>query len=366
MTVSEDILFDVRDGVARVTLNRPKALNAVTLEMLHALDGRLAAWAEDDAVAAVVIGGEGRAFAAGGDIRRLYDAGKAGDPYTEVFFRDEYRVNRRIFHYPKPYIALINGVTMGGGVGLSVHGSHRIATENTMFAMPETGIGFFPDVGGTYFLPRLPGRLGLYMALTGARLGGADCLHAGIATHYVPSERLSAVEEALCSLKLSGSDIQAAHATATVAIERLAERPTSASIEGLRSQIDRCFGADSVEQVIANLRTEGSDWATKQAETILARSPTALKVAFEQVRRGASLDLDQALVLEFRISQEFMRNPDFYEGVRAAIIDKDQAPKWRPARLEEVTDEAVARYFAPLGDKELSFVTASEEAGGEA
>lgn len=363
MSENQDILFELRDGVARVTLNRPQALNAVTLEMLHALEERLIAWAEDESVAAVVIGGEGRAFAAGGDIRHLYEAGRSGDPYTEQFFRDEYRVNRRIFHFPKPYVALINGVTMGGGVGLSVHGSHRVATENTVFAMPETGIGFFPDVGGTYFLPRLPGRLGLYMALTGARLGGADCLYAGVATHYVPSERLPALEAALRTLNLSGADIEAAHAAVTAAVERLSEDPLPAPIERLRRDIDACFAADSVERVIDNLRAEGSEWALKTAETILARSPTALKVAFEQVHRGASLDFDQALTLEFRMSQAFMRGHDFYEGVRAAIIDKDQAPRWRPARLEEVTAEMVAGHFAPLGDKELRF--AADGAAGE-
>lgn len=364
MTRAADILFDVGDGVARVTLNRPKALNAVTLEMLHALEERLIAWAEDDAVAAVVIGGEGRAFAAGGDIRRLYEAGRAGDPYTEVFFRDEYRVNRRIFHYPKPYVALINGVVMGGGVGLSVHGSHRVVTENAVFAMPETGIGFFPDVGGTYFLPRLPGQLGLYLALTGARLGGADCLYAGLATHYVPSERLPALETALRTLNLSGSDIEAAHASVMAAIGRLSEDPLPAPIERLRRDIDRCFAADSVEQVIDNLRADGSEWARKTAETILARSPTSLKVAFEQIRRGGALDLDQALILEYRMSQAFMRGHDFYEGVRAAIIDKDQSPRWRPARLEEVTADMVAAHFAPLGEKELRFAAA--DAVGEA
>ena len=255
---------------------------------------------------------------------------------------------------------------MGGGVGLSVHGSHRIATENTMFAMPETGIGFFPDVGATYFLPRLPGRLGVYMALTGARLGGSDCVHAGIATHYLPSARLPELEQVLHALKPLGADVEAAHAAATAAIESRSEAPPPAPIGELGPQIDRCFDGDSVEQVLANLRAEGSAWGTKQVETILRRSPTALKVAFEQVRRGAALDLDQALVLEFRISQEFMRNPDFYEGVRAAIIDKDQTPNWQPARLEDVTEEAVSRYFAPLGDRELTFVDAGEDAAGEA
>ena len=354
-----EILFDLRDGVAEVTLNRPKALNAVTLDMIHRLDERLRAWTEDDAVGTVVIRGEGRAFAAGGDIRRLYDAGKAGDPYTETFFRDEYRLNRRIFHYPKPYVAVIGGVTMGGGVGLSVHGSHRIATENTMFAMPETGIGFFPDVGGTYFLPRLPGRLGIWMALTGARLGGADCLFAGIATHYVPAERLPALTAALRTLRLAGNDIEAAQAAVTAAIEPLSERPSPVPVEALRSQVDRCFDGGSVEEILERLRADGGEWAGKQAAIIEARSPTAVKVAFEQIRRGAALDLDAALVLEFRISQEFMRNPDFFEGVRATILDKDQAPRWQPDRLDAVTDEAVARYFAPIGGpggmRELSF-----------
>ncbi|MFN4089232.1 MAG: enoyl-CoA hydratase/isomerase family protein [Alphaproteobacteria bacterium] len=352
---SDDIGFEVTDGVGLVTLNRPKALNAVTLEMVHALDAQLRAWEEDAAVLAVMIRStSGRAFAAGGDIRRLYEAGRAGDPYTRDFFRDEYTLDWRIFHYPKPYVALMSGVTMGGGVGISIHGSHRVVTEATVFAMPETGIGFFPDVGATYFLPRLPGALGVYLAMTGARMGGADCVHAGIGTHYMPSERLPQLAASLVVPNFPADDLEAAHAAVTSAIERLSENAGTAPIEVYRGRIDACFAADSVEEMLDRLDADGSEWAAKTAATMRARSPLALKVALEQVRRGARLDLDSALALEYRVSQAFMAGHDFYEGVRATILDKDGAPRWQPGRLEDVTADMVAACFAPR-DEELRF-----------
>lgn len=347
---SSDILFAASGGVGEVTLNRPSALNAVTLDMLRALDDRLVTWSADASIGAVVIAGEGRAFAAGGDIRRLYDAGRSGDDYTSTFFWDEYIADWRIYHYAKPYVAIMDGVTMGGGVGLSAHGSHRVVTENTMFAMPETGIGFFPDVGGTYFLPRLPGRIGLYMALTGARLRAADCLYTGIATHFVPAERLEALKQALAESGLAtGAD---ASTRMTEVLDGFAGDPGAAAIAGLQERIDEVFEASSVEEVVANLRARDDEWAGKTLAGMLVRSPTALKVAFEQVRRGAELDFDRCLTLEYRISQAFMRGHDFFEGVRATIIDKDNAPEWRPGRLEDVGVEVVESYFAepPGGD----------------
>ncbi len=350
---SSDILFECRGDVGEVTLNRPEALNAVTLEMLRSLDDRLIAWASDNAIGAVVISGEGRAFAAGGDIRRLYEAGKAGDSYTSTFFWDEYVTDWRIFHYPKPYVAIMDGVTMGGGVGLSVHGTHRVVTENTVFAMPETGIGFFPDVGGTYFLPRLPGRIGVYMALTGARLRAADCLYTGIATHHVPADRLGDLKRSLADAKLAGAVDP--HDRVGEVLGEFATDPGEAPIAVLRERIDTVFDAEGVEEVTVKLRAAGDEWAEKTLAGILDRSPTALKVAFEQIRRGAQLSFDECLTLEYRISQAFMRGHDFFEGVRATIVDKDGQPKWRPDRLEAVGPADVQRYFEPPPEGDLRF-----------
>ena len=355
--MSDDILFGESGSFGLVTLNRPRALNALTLEMVNALDRRLAQWAGDGAVRGVLVEGAGdRAFAAGGDVQRLHEAGLKGDPYTEAFFRDEYALNRRIFHYPKPYIALMDGIAMGGGVGVSVLGSHRVATERTAFAMPETGIGFFPDVGATYFLPRLPGRLGLYLALTGARLGSADCCHAGIATHYVPRDRLAELKAELAASAAAGIGAGDGRAAVDAVLGRFAEDPGPPPVAVHLERIDACFGRESVEAVLDALDAEGTEWAGKTAAAMAAKSPTALKVAFEQYRRGGSLGLDAALRLEYGMSQVFMRNRDFFEGVRALIIDKDNTPRWEPPSLAEVGADAVAEYFGaaepdpPFGD----------------
>jgi enoyl-CoA hydratase len=354
MSASDDILFRQESGIGLVTLNRPEALNAVTLEMLRALDDKLVGWADDPEIGAVVIDAAGdRAFCAGGDVRRLYDAGQAGDDYTALFFWDEYITDWRVYHFPKPYIALMGGVTMGGGVGISVLGSHRVASEGTRFAMPETGIGFFPDVGGSYFLPPLPGQIGMYLALTGARLGPADCLYAGIATHYVPAERQVDLIMALREVGLTGRRDESARVGEIT--QRFHGDPGPPPILKQEARIARIFAAGSVEAIIAGLEADGSDWAAATLKTLAGKSPTALKVAHEQLRRGAHLDLDDCLTQEFRISQAFMRNHDFYEGVRAVIIDKDQVPRWQPGRLEDVTDAAVAAYFAPLGARDLTF-----------
>ena len=353
--MSGDILFDESGSLGLVTLNRPRALNALTLEMVNALDRRLAHWAGDGAVRGVLVEGAGdRAFAAGGDIQRLHEAGLNGDPYTEAFFRDEYTLNRRIFHYPKPYIAIMDGIAMGGGVGVSVLGSHRIATEGTAFAMPETGIGFFPDVGATYFLPRLPGRLGLYLALTGARLGPADCCHAGITTHYVPRDRLTEFKAELAASMAVGSDTGAARSAVDAVLGRFAEEPAPPPVAVHLERINACFGKGSVEAVLDALNAEGAEWAGKAAAAMAGKSPTSLKVAFEQYRRGRSLGLDAALELEYGMSQVFMRKRDFFEGVRALIVDKDNTPRWMPPSLADVDADMVAEYFG-AAEPGLSF-----------
>jgi enoyl-CoA hydratase len=328
--------------------------------MIRAIHPQLVAWSSDEGVRAVVIEGEGeRAFCAGGDVRAVWEAGKAGHVpgqpgrLTADFFREEYRLNHLIHHYPKPYIALIDGITMGGGVGLSIHGAVRVATERTLFAMPETAIGLFPDVGGSWFLPRLPGGIGLYLALTGERLKAPDCLYAGIATHWAPSERLPQIVEAL-----ERADWSQGLAGLRRALRPLTGHPGEGGILPLlRPAIDRCFAdKESVEEVLQALQREDSDWARQILATLAKRSPSSMKVTFEQLRRGATQGFDESMIMEYRLSQAAMRpGADFYEGIRAVLIDKDHAPKWNPATLKDVSDELVQSYFAPLGKHDLSF-----------
>lgn len=357
MAAEPEVLFEERGALGKITLNRPKALNALTLDMAIAMSGRLRAWAQDSRIGAVIVRGAAREdgtapFCSGGDIRALYE-GRTDPEHRagRAFYWHEYRLDRRIFHFPKPYIALIDGVVMGGGVGISVHGSHRVFTERALFAMPETGIGLFPDVGGTYFLPRLAGKTGLYLALTGARLKAADALRLGIATHHVPSGKLDALEEALA--RAAGTaDARTAIARA---LEALSADPGSAPLEARRADIERCFQGPSVEAILAALAGEGSEWAKAEFLNLKTKSPTSLKITFRQMREGARRAFDDCLRLEFRLALRILEGHDFYEGIRAAIVDKDNAPKWRPAALEEVTDAAVAAYFAPLGQGELEF-----------
>jgi len=340
---TDDILFDVVDGLAVVTLNRPGALNALTLDMILRFQAQLDAWETDSAVQRVAVRGAGeKAFCAGGDIRALYDG--RGEAITADFFREEYRLNRRIFHYPKPYIALMDGIAMGGGVGVSVHARHRVVCEATMLAMPETGIGLFPDVGASYFLPRMPGKLGVYMALTGARLRAADCLYGGIADVFVPVARHDALIDAL----RGETDIAAV-------LNTFAEDAGTVQFSEDRAAIDRCFAGDAVEAIEAALEADGTDWARKTLATMAGRSPTSQKIALRQIALGAALDFDDCMRMEYRLSQHLMAGHDFFEGVRAVVIDKDQSPQWQPARLGQVSDDAVEEYFAPLGEAELTF-----------
>jgi len=357
---SDEVRFSQRGPLGVITMTRPKALNALTLPMIRLIRPALQAWARDDGIRAVVIEGEGeRAFCAGGDVRAVWEAGKsshvAGEPgrLTADFFREEYGLNHLIHHYPKPYVALIDGITMGGGVGLSIHGPVRIATERTLFAMPETAIGLFPDVGGSWFLPRLPGGIGLYLALTGERLKAPDCLYAGIATHWAPSSRLPEIMEAL-----ERADWTQGLSGLRRALSPLTGHPGEAGIlPALRPAIDRCFaGKESVEAVLAALEAEGSDWAKATLATLAKRSPTSMKVAFEQLRRGAAQSFDESMTMEYRLSQAAMRSgSDFYEGIRAVLVDKDHAPKWSPATLGAVDAALVDGFFAPLGKYDLTF-----------
>jgi len=330
-----DILFEQRGKLGLVTLNRPKALNALTHEMLLWFEHQLALWRDDPSVEVVAIRGAGdRAFCAGGDIRVLYEQGSADRTSTFKLYADEYRINTRIKRFPKPYVGLMDGVVMGGGVGLSIHGSLRIATERTAFAMPETGIGLFPDVGGTYFLPRLPGQLGMWLGLTGNRLRGADAVAGGACDMIIDSGAMPAVIEALADGALP---------------EVPADRPALAH----RDEIDALFQGDSVEAILAALAEAGTEWATRERDLILTKAPSATRIAFRQIREGAHLDFEDCMRLEYRLIRFCMTRPDFYEGVRASIIEKDHRPNWSPATLAEADDAYIAPAFEPLGDEEL-------------
>ena len=350
MSEADDILFEKRGAAGVITLNRPQALNAVTHPMVLALGAQLKAWAEDESISRVVITAVGdRAFSAGGDIRHLYDLGIAGRQAEALqFWRDEYPLNALIKNYRKPYVALIDGIVMGGGVGVSVHGSHRVAGDRFSFAMPEVGIGFFPDVGATWFLPRLPGALGTYCALTGERFNSLDGVAAGVATHHVPTARFPALLEGL-----------AGTVSVDAVLAAFAEPAGEGPIMARRATIGRLFAQDAVEAILAGLDREAgsggadAEWAAKTAATMRAKSPLSLKVALEQMRRGKDWDFETCMRAEFRIVSRIIEDHDFYEGVRAVIVDKDNKPRWNPATLAAVSAEDVARYFAPRPGDDL-------------
>jgi enoyl-CoA hydratase len=333
-----------RDGLAGVvTLSRPASLNAVTHRMVLALERALDAWREDPDVDIVIIRAEGRAFSAGGDIVDIYRAGKAGDPPVQ-FFADEYRLNAKIAAYPKPYIALIDGIAMGGGVGVSYHGAFRVVTENAVFAMPEVGIGFFPDVGGSHILPQLKGATGMYLALTGARIRWGDQLWSGLATHAVESAQLPLLAR---ELTRSGNPRQVLSAHAVAPERQIDEARVFA--------INKHFSLGSLDAVIASLEADAAadTFAAETLAVLRTKSPTSLRVAFDQIEAGAALEMDECMRMEFRILNRMLAGHDFYEGIRAAVIDKDNAPAWRPASLDEVDPAVVAAHFAPLPGGEL-------------
>ncbi|HUO97630.1 MAG TPA: enoyl-CoA hydratase/isomerase family protein [Rhizomicrobium sp.] len=344
MSSEPEILFSMRGSVGLIVLNRPKALNALTQGMVIAMKAKLDEWAKETAITCVVIRGAGeRAFCAGGDIRACRQSGLDGTSYALDFWRDEYILNAAIRHYEKPFIALIHGVCMGGGIGVSVHGAYRVADGSSLFAMPETGIGFFPDVGGSYLLSRVPGELGLYMGLTGARLKLGDALYARLATHWVPSDQWEDLIDALAD-----GD------TPDNVLAEMGKLPLpNAPLSEHRVCIDQLFRGSSVEDVLFMLDFDGSEWAHETAAAIRSRSPTSLKLTYSEVRAGRTLEFDDCMRMEFRIASRILQGHDFYEGVRALIVDKDNTPKWQPASLAEVKDEDIQKYFEPLGDKEL-------------
>jgi enoyl-CoA hydratase len=339
----DEIRLEQMGSAGIVTLTRPKALNAVTHRMVKALSRALKSWERDRSVAVVVIKGEGRAFSAGGDILDIYEKGRTGRPPVD-FFADEYRLNAQIARFKKPYVALIDGIVMGGGVGVSFHGSHRVMSENAQFAMPEVGIGFFPDVGGSHLLPDLGESFGMYLGLTGNRIRYGDALWCGLATHTVEAQYLSGVIERIAETGDADLALREAFRPAI----RETDRETL-------QKIARHFSQPSLSDIVNSLQAvAGSDeFAAQTLAAMRLRSPTSLNVAFRQISAGSTLSMDDCMRMEFRILNRMLKGHDFYEGIRAAIIDKGSKPEWRPATLEEVDPGAIDVYFAPL-EKELA------------
>ena len=344
-----EVLFEKRGHLGIITLNRPKAVNALNADMVDAMLAQLTAWADDDGVATVLVQGSGeRGLCAGGDIVAIYRDILGGGTETADFWQNEYRLNSLIAAYPKPYVAFMDGLVLGGGVGISAHGSVRVVTERTRMGMPETTIGFVPDVGGTWLLAKSPGETGTHAALTGAHLTGADALFLGLADHFVPSGSLPELAAAL------------EHETAEAAVVRFAQNPPPSGLEAQRDWIDAAYASGDVEGIVRRLRTTGGEpaaEAAKAATTIEAKSPTAVKVALESLRRAKGLMLDEALAQEYRVGLRFLAAPDFREGIRAQVVDKDRTPQWKPDTLHEVREADVERFFAPLGDRELNLHT---------
>ena len=355
MSDNDEILLERRGGLGIITLNRPKALNTLSLAMYRVFDPQLLAWGKDDRVQALVVRGAGdRAFCAGGDVRAIHEARHhqgEGD-YKSDFFREEYCLIQRVHRFPKPYIALVDGITMGGGCGVSINGSHRIASERTLFAMPEVHIGLFPDVGASRFLNLCSGRIGRYLALTGTRIKAADALYCGFATHYVPHERLAALTDALAALDW---DPHQRRQQVDAVIARFAGDPGPARLPALQADIDRCFGLGSVEEIVEALRGETGDWAKDALAAIERASPVSLKIAFRQLELGRGMEIEEALALEYRMTQHVMQAHDFFEGIRALLVDRDNEPRWQHRSLAEVSEAEVAGYFASLGERELRF-----------
>ena len=350
-----EILFDVKDGLGLITLNRPKALNALTHGMILEMERVIPGWEKDPAIKAIVVRGAGdRAFCAGGDVTNLYRESRDNPSGTlrRDFFRDEYIVNRRIYRYAKPWISLIDGIDMGGGVGLSVHGSHSVASEKFLFAMPETTIGLFPDVGGGYFLTRLPGALGTFLALTSHRLKVADAVWAGIVDAHVPSVRMNELQAALGAADLSGPD---ANRKVDKVIAGFTADEGAPGLPAMMVDIDRCFSAESVGEIAARLKQHPGEWAQKQLAALLKLSPLAMAITLEQLKRCANRSFEDSMTIEYRMAQHCMRpDHDFFEGVRALLIDKDQKPKWNPPSIEGVTKAMVEAHFTPMSN-DLTF-----------
>lgn len=342
--MSDDVLISVDGRVGRIRLNRPKAIHALNTGMCVAILDALVAWRDETAIEAVMIDHvDGRGFCAGGDIRMLAESGAGDGSAAREFFRVEYRMNHALFTYAKPIVAFMDGITMGGGVGLSQPARYRVATQNTKFAMPETGIGLFPDVGGGWYLSRLPGRIGQYLAVTGHRIDGAECVALGLASQYLVSDTL---DEAKARILADPRSIEAVLADLSAPLP-------DAALLAHRDAIDRVFASDRLEDIVAALEVDGGEWATAQLATIRTKSPQSMKVSLKLLLDGATMrTFEDEMRQEFAVASHIVQRHDFIEGVRALIVDKDNAPKWNPARIDDVTDHLIDQIFAPLPDGE--------------
>jgi enoyl-CoA hydratase len=347
-----DLIARREGAVGVIRLNRPKTINAVTLEMFRDIDKALGQFESDPAIGLILLEGAGdRGLCAGGDIRALYESSKVRGDLGKILWREEYILNARIAKFPKPYVAFMDGIVMGGGVGLSAHGSHRVVTERTKLAMPEVGLGFFPDVGGTWLLSRSPREIGTYFGLTGQTMNGPDAIYARFAEAVVPSTKLATLRETLVNLRAGASP-----AEVKTAIDGFATGETSGPIAAIQPQIDRWFAHDRMEDIIAALRRDGSELAQSTLKTLNEKSPRGMVVALKLLRLArASSSLEECLVREYRAALEVFKSDDFREGVRAAVIDKDRNPRWSPPRIEDVTPAMIAPYFAEIGADELVF-----------
>jgi len=339
-----------RGHLGVVVLDRQDALNALNRAMVRVLSRTLAAWREDPEVCGVLVRpAPGRAFCAGGDVREIVSVREHEGPEAALgFFRDEYRLDWRVKRFPKPYIAFLDGIAMGGGVGISVHGSVRIATENTVFAMPEAAIGFFPDVGGTFFLPRLPDRFGWYLGLTGERANGADCLMLGVATHYMRASHVAVLEE-----ELAAAPRERFQQVLGEMLAELADDPGEAPLAALRRHVLDCFSVDDLFEIVRRLEAERDGFGARTLETLRQRSPFSLRVIAAQLARGAELDFDRCLQLEYRMVRHFLAGREFAEGVRAMVVEKHRHPRWTWKRIEDVPEEEVERVFQPVPGGDL-------------
>ena len=344
-----DLIVREQKALRRITLNRPKALNALTLDMAVKMTALLRSWAADPAVGAVLLDGAGeRGLCAGGDIRALYDAAKSGDTLPEKFWATEYHLNVLIARYPKPFIAVMDGLVMGGGVGLSTHAAHRIVTERSAVAMPEVGIGFFPDVGASYLLARTPGSAGAYMALTGDRMNAADAIHCGLADVHIDSTTLAALPEALADCR-SADDVRSR-------LGAMSSAAAGGKMAAARPWVDECFSANDVESIVARLAATKDEGARAALASLQKMSPTSLKVTLRNVRDAAAFErVEASFQQDYRIALACIAGHDFIEGIRAQIVDKDRNPRWRPDTLEGVTPDIVDRHFKMVGDLELNF-----------
>jgi enoyl-CoA hydratase len=344
-----DVVVREHGALRRLTLNRPKALNALTLGMAATMSAHLRAWAGDESVGAVLIDGAGeRALCAGGDLRALYDAAKAKDSFPEKFWATEYHLDVLIARYPKPAIAIMDGVVMGGGVGISAHAQHRVVTERSSVAMPEVSIGYFPDVGASFILARAPGQVGTHLALTGERIGGADAIYCGLADIQLPAASLADLPLRLADCR-TGRDVR-------TRLEEISASPTAAKLPTTRRWIDECYSAQNVEEILARLGASKIEGAHSALATLQKMSPTSLKITLRNVRAAVSFErVEESFQQDYRISLACIAEHDFIEGIRATIVDKDRNPVWRPAKPKDVTKDIVDRHFKSVGALELNF-----------